>query len=494
MKGTAFAFALALVSLPGCGQEGEGEADAGGPGGVDAGMDAQGNGGAAGGGSGAGGAGGEAGASGNAGSAGEGGVSGSAGQGGEAGQAGSSGAAGSAGAVGGADAGDEVDAGSFACPAAALGQRLGRDRLLVGGSMDDADFAAEPFDVRYKYLAGAVPADGPCASCASNCQVDGQSCANAGGGCAWWGCWQWDQDPPGRYAADLVQSTTAAGGVPMITYYIWYSVAGNVEGAAEIAALSDGALVSAYLADLRFLCRILAESPAPPVILHLEPDLWGYAHQVNDDPALIPAAVSAAGASECASLSDSVAGLARCMLAIARAEAPNVLVGFHASAWGEGHDAYLNADPGFDLGAHATETARFMRELGASEADLVVVEMSDRDAGFNGRWWDETDATLPSFEQAISWVSQVGDGLGLAPLWWQVPYGHMGLENTTDRFQDNRVDYFFDHPDRFVRGGAIGIAFGAGAGGMTTPASDDGHFLARAGEYFASERPRLCGD
>jgi hypothetical protein len=279
----------------------------------------------------------------------------------------------------------------------------------------------------------------------------------------------------------------------MITQYIWFSVAGNVEGRDEIAALDDGPRLSAYLADFRFLCQVMAEAPDITAILHIEPDLWGYGNQVNDSPAAIPAAVSAASAAECAGQPDTLAGLARCMLAIARAEAPNVLVGFHASAWGAGHDALMNSDRGFDLVGHGNDTAAYMRALGAGDADLVVVEMSDRDAAYGGRWWDETNATLPNFEQAILWVRTLGEGLGLAPLWWQVPYGHMGLPNACDQYEDNRVDYFFDHSAELATGGALGIAFGAGAGCMTTAETDDGHFLARAAEYYGSAPPLLCG-
>ena len=44
-----------------------------------------------------------------------------------------------------------------------IGARLGgRDRLLIGGSMSDDAFALAPFDLRYRYLSGAVPAGGPC--------------------------------------------------------------------------------------------------------------------------------------------------------------------------------------------------------------------------------------------------------------------------------------------------------------------------------------------
>ena len=403
--------------------------------------------------------------------------------GGTGGQGASSGGGGAGGGAG----------GQAACPAAAAGAKLGVSQLLVGGSMDDADFALAPFDLRYRYVSGNVPSGGPCASCASGCFVDGQSCDN-NNGCAWWGCWQYDQDPPGRFVADFLSNAAAAGAVPMITQYIWFSVAGNVEGGPEVAALTDGSRVSAFLADHRFLCSVMAEDPSIPAILHLEPDLWGYGEQISADPESIPAAVSAAAAPECAGLPDTFAGLARCMLAIARAEAPNVLVGFHASAWGAGADALTNSDPGFDLSGHAQQTADFLSALGAGDADLVVVEMSDRDAGFNNRWWDDSDATLPNFSQAIAWVQALGEALELAPLWWQVPYGHMALENQCDRYQDNRVDYFFDHAQAFADGGALGMAFGAGAGCMTTPASDDGHFVSRAGDHLQGARPSLCGN
>ncbi|MBN1773543.1 MAG: hypothetical protein JXB32_19935, partial [Deltaproteobacteria bacterium] len=369
---------------------------------------------------------------------------------------------------------------------------LGRDRFLLGGSMDDESFDVSPFDLRYRYLAGAVPTDGPCVSCATGCTVNGSSCANSVG-CEWWGCWQWDALAPGRYVADFVQATHDAGAIPMITYYVWFAVAGYVEGGAEVAALTDAGRLRGYLLDFRFLCDVLAETPAIPVLVHLEPDLWGYGHQVNDDPGAIPAAVSGTGVAECAGLPDTFAGFGRCLVAIARARAPHALVGFHASAWGAGHDAMSTADPGVDLDAHADETAAFLRALGADTTELVVVEQSDRDAAFDDYWWDDTNAARPHFHQAIGWVRRLSETLGLAHLWWQVPYGHMGLENVCDRYEDNRVDYFFAHPDEYAAAGGLGIAFGAGATCQTTPETDDGHFLGLAAAWFAGSRPPLCG-
>ena len=379
------------------------------------------------------------------------------------------------------------------CPAAALGARLGTDHFLLGGSMRNEDFALAPFEIGYQYISGDVPDGGPCVDCRVDCTVRGSSCDNDVG-CDWWGCWQWDEDPPGRFVAGYMADRSAAGAIPMFTYYVWFSVAGDVEGADEIAAMQDGARVQRFLADFRFLCQVMHEDPSITGILHLEPDLWGYGHQISSDPTTIPVALSDAAAPECGSMGNDLAGLAGCMLAIARAEAPNVLVGFHASAWGAGHDALSTSDPGVDLDAHADATAAYMAALGADRADLVVVEQSDRDAGFDDGWWDDTNATRPNFAQAIGWVERLGESMSLAPLWWQVPYGNMSLENACHRYQDNRLDYFFDHRSEFAAGGAVGIAFGAGEGCQTTPEHDDGHFVSRALDYYASPGMPFCGE
>jgi hypothetical protein len=237
---------------------------------------------------------------------------------------------------------------------------------------------------------------------------------------------------------------------------------------------------------------VMHETPTIRAILHVEPDLWGYGMQVNHDPSQIPVALSSVGMTECQGLPDTFAGFGQCLLAIARAEAPNVLVGFHASAWGAGADALMNTSTSFDLAGHAQQTATFMAAVGAGNADVIVVEHSDRDAGFNNRWWN-TDTTLPNFTQTIAWAKTLGDALGRPPLWWQIPYGDMAGNDTCNHYRDNRVDYFFAHPDQYAAGGALGIAFGAGASCQTTPEYDGGHFIAHAQAYYTGTRPLLCG-
>ncbi|MCP4674124.1 MAG: hypothetical protein GY854_01110 [Deltaproteobacteria bacterium] len=369
------------------------------------------------------------------------------------------------------------------CPAADVGARLGREHLMLGGTLKASSLTQSPFDLRYQYLVGGAPETGQCASCSENCPISG----------TWWGCWQSFSVPPGQFVRDYIAGTAQNGTVPMFTYYNWYTVAGYIEGQEEVNRLTDGALLARYMADYLFMMEIIAEFPEIQTIVHVEPDIWGYANQVNSDPSQVPVALSDSGISQCDGMANNAVGLVECMLALARSVAPNALIGFHVSDWGEKIDVSMNSDPGFNVNSYAQKSAAFMINLGAAEADLVVVEMSDRDAGYNNSWWDTTNATLPNFHQMIEWVQVVGEEMNLAPLWWQVPYGNMSLSDVTDQYRDVRVDYFFDHPEEFADSGSLGIAFGSGMEGMTTAETDGGNFLTRSADYYAGDRPLLCG-
>ncbi|MBM4361530.1 MAG: hypothetical protein FJ104_02530, partial [Deltaproteobacteria bacterium] len=350
--------------------------------------------------------------------------------------------------------------------------------------MDDDIARSAPFDLRYLYLAGGV-FDGasPCASCATSCTAAGASCANSAG-CGWWGCWQWDQDPPGAYVRDFVAAVAGDGQIPMITYYEELQTSGASEGRGQVDAATSAAFMGRYLADYRFVLDQLATSTA---LLHLEPDFWGYVEHANEDPHSVPMAVASAS-SECQGFEDSAAGLARCMIAMARRVAPGVRVGLHASAWGTKIDVLANTDPSFDVAGEGRKLARFLDALGAREGDFIAIDYSDRDAGFyeqQGReaWWDATDATLPSFSQALTWTRAVGEALALPVVAWQVPVGNMSLDDTNQRYRDNRVDYFFDHMDRVAEASIAALAYGAGEGQQTNPSTDDGNLVARTNAY-----------
>jgi hypothetical protein len=364
------------------------------------------------------------------------------------------------------------------------------NRLAVGYAGDLSVVGHQGFDLRYQYLAGVLAPD-------AACLTPGRAKA-AGCGTEWWGTWQWDQDPPGRFVSAFVSATAGAGLRPMFTYYLLLPAAqrrlGIVEGTAEITvAARDRAFMQAYLDDLRFFLRQLGSAPA---LVHLEPDLWGYAQQAaraaGTDAHGLPAAVASANPTDCAAAEESIAGLGRCMISMVRTYAPGALVSLHGSSWASGFDCVSNTSASLDVAAQARATGDFLLQAGGGCADLTVVDLSDRDAGWYARqspprnaWLDAADAALPDFAQAFAWSAALAGRTGRPALWWQLPVGNMTLPNACGQWQDDKLDYFFDHPERVVASGAVGMAFGGGATCQTSPETDGGHLVARAAALAA---------
>lgn len=404
-------------------------------------------------------------------------------------------AGGGGGAAGGDALADSGDSSSGSCLAAPLLSSIGETRVLVGASMDDAVAEQAPFDLRYLYLAGGL-FDGakPCTSCVSGCTAKGTSCANGGPGCAWWGCWQYDQDPPGGYVRDFIATAKRDGQIPMLTYYEELPASGADEGDDEVAAANDVAFMTTYLADWRF---VLQQVGSDLTFLHIEPDFWGYAEQVNEDPHATPVAVATANPTDCASEESSIAGLGRCMIAMTRKYAPNAKVGLHGSGWGTKIDALANEDPKLDVVAEARKLGAFLKGCGADGGDFVVIDPSDRDAGYYqsvGRdtWWDATDATLPSYRQAFTWAKALAESVGKPLVWWQVPVGNMTLPDTNQHWKDNRVDALMTRMDEIAASHGAAVAFGAGRDDQTDPSTDGGNLVAKVKAYAASGGQRAC--
>jgi hypothetical protein len=282
----------------------------------------------------------------------------------------------------------------------------------------------------------------------------------------------------------------------MFTYYMLLQASGVTEGAPEVTqAATNTSFMSRYFADWRFLLQHLGQSPT---LLHIEPDFWGYAEQQSEDPTSLKASVASANATDCSSMPDTIAGMGQCMIAMVRKYAPHALVALHASAWGTNVDAAGNSDPSLDVATVAQKTAAFLAACGENGADFVVVETSDRDAGYyqvvenKNTWWDATNATLPSFHQDFAYVKALTEALNKPALYWQTPLGNTNLPNTNNEYQDNRVDYFFGHMSELGAAHAVGAVFGAGAGGCTTPDTDGGNFVAKAKAYYSGGGANLC--
>ncbi|MFO0568110.1 MAG: hypothetical protein U0263_20790 [Polyangiaceae bacterium] len=383
---------------------------------------------------------------------------------------------------------------STGCMAGDFLASLGKTKVMVGAAMEDSIAKSAPFDLRYQYLSGGI-ADGagPCAKCDTGCAAGGKSCANSGPGCAWWGCWQYDKDPPGAFVRDFVKKAKADQQVPMLTYYMLLQASGVSEGQAEVTKANDAAFMARYYADFRFVAQQIGSEVA---FLHIEPDFWGYAQQVNDDPTKIPAAVASANSQDCGSLPNTMAGMGTCMITMAKKYAPNVKVSLHGSGWATKFDVLLNKDSSFDVAGHAGKLGAFLAAAGPN-ADFITVDAADRDAAWyesqgQNRWWDDTNAKLPNFHQAFAWSKALGDAAKKPIFWWQLPVGNMAQSNSNDHWKDNRVDYFLGHMGEVAAAHGIGAAFGAGAGGQTTPSTDGGNLVSKVKAYSAGGGQAPC--
>jgi hypothetical protein len=316
------------------------------------------------------------------------------------------------------------------------------------------------------------------------------------------------------YATYFINGATAESPaqIPMFTYYEILQTAqatinGFQEGTAEATqAATNVGIMTRYYNDWRFLLQKIGTSKA---LLHIEPDFWGYV-RLAGDPTQLAAAVGSANPIDCSNQPATIAGMGKCMIAMVRKYAPNAFVGLQASAW----NIAGNTNASVDVTKDAAQVAAVLTACGQASADFVVVETSDRDAGYyqtvenKDTWWDPTDATLPDYAQDLTWIKALTEALGVPALYWQTPLGNAAQNDTTNHYKDNRVDYFFGGSASQVQGGAavtvpahwselaaahvIGVAFGAGAGGQTDPDTDGGNLATKTKAYVASGGQKLC--
>ena len=423
--------------------------------------------------------------------------SGSGGSSGSSGGSSSSGSGGSSGGSGGSSGGGSSsgadDAG--ACLGTSLLAALGKTHLILGVTGGSKASSSAPFELQYDYISGGLaPVSGPCSSCSTGC------------GASWWGCgWQYDLDPPGAYVREFTATCAMASPpqVPMITYYQLFQSSGVGQGAPEVTqAATNATFMSAYFDDWRFLLQQIGQTVA---LLHIEPDFWGFAEQTGTAATALPAAVASANAIDCSAMPNTIAGMGQCMISMVRRYAPHALVALHASAWSTNVDVSLNTSATLDVAGEAQKTAAFLAACGETEADFVVVETSDRDAGYyqcvknEDTSWDATNTKLPTFHQDFAWVTALTEALGKPALYWQTPLGNMIVPDVcpepdagTITWHDNRVDYFLANMKELAGAHVVGAAFGAGQGDQTTPDTDDNNLVTKTKAYYAAGGQALC--
>ena len=349
-----------------------------------------------------------------------------------------------------------------------------------------------PLGFRYQYLAGGV---------------------NTGDGWATW-------NPGGTFVDRYVGESRAARIVPVFTLYtIRQSLPGRDDGdeaRAVLANLRNADTMRAWLADVRLFMRRAARYPGTRVVLHVEPDMWGYVQRAasGDDARTVPVA----------EVGDA-AGLAREVVRMRDELAPNVVLGWHLSGWGTGVDLARNDPSTSQARALGRRAARFHRSLGA-RFDVTFLDWADRDAGFNiainGRspgdsWFSDGDYT-----RWRNFMSSYFRETKQRLVVWQIPLGNRvmrAMDNSWGHYQDRHVEWLIGPgwPARVKamrKAGAVAFLFGRGADGatcacdargdgVTNPApvngntqrslgSDDdgGYFRSRARAYYRSGAPR----
>jgi len=310
-----------------------------------------------------------------------------------------------------------------------------------------------PFGFRYQYLAGGV---------------------NTGSG---WSTW----NPDGTFASLYVQDSWRHGVVPVLTYYMLLQSkpAGGDEAQTDLAHLRDAQVMEAYWDDVRLLFRRVRG--ARPVVVHVEPDLWGYLEQ--------------AGAAAPAST------FAQTWLKLRDELAPNVLLAYHMSGWGTKHDIVYEDPPDATVRVYAAQSAAFYRSLHA-RFDVAFEDFSDRDAGFyeqqlgNARTW----FTPADFHRHLLYGQTFVRLTGLRMVAWQIPLGNTlmrAMDDTWGHYQDNRVQWLLGaraHLRAYVAAGYVGFLFGGGADG-TTCACDARHDgVTNPAPIDGNTRPSLSAD
>ncbi len=293
----------------------------------------------------------------------------------------------------------------------------------------------------------------------------------------------------GSFVSRFVHQAWDKGYTPVVTVYMMLGVPPNCGegGSCYAQKLQNPATVQAYLDSLQ---RAVQEAQgSKPVIFNLEPDFYGYMQQLSnsanppqgvlpDDPSSYPVALNRSG------YANTLAGFGRFIVDMIHATASNALAAPMASMWA------TNADPQSVTAQEAIQmgqrTAAFIDAMGGAQADLLVVEWSDRDAGSGLRpWWDDADRLTPRPNRAILWESALSQAANKRLLLWQVPVGNMGLDNTCNHYQDNRAAYAFSHPRDLFDAWVIGVLFGGGAECMTQVDTDGGFVAAQGGIAYA---------
>jgi hypothetical protein len=341
--------------------------------------------------------------------------------------------------------------------------------------------ATAPYGFRAQYLSGGVRTSGN------------------------WSTW----NPDGQFAAYYIQDSAEHGIIPVFTYYMLYqSFPGNSRSESNSiwTNLQDPVTMREYFANLKLFFQRAGAFPNTLVVLHVEPDVWGYLQQRSsgDNAATVPAKVAATNLPELAGLPDNLVGFAQALGILRDSYGPNVLLGYHLSMWGTGNDIVYTDPPDATVDALAIRAGNFFTSLQGA-FDVVFGEFSDRDSGFKqdvygdggASWW-----TADDFARNVRFLTRFVQIGQTRIVIWQIPQGNTKMRatnNTWNHYQDNRVEWLLDDPGRvhlneYLQAGVIGFLFGRGADGATCACDANGDGVTNPAPINGNSRTSLNAD
>jgi hypothetical protein len=358
------------------------------------------------------------------------------------------------------------------------------------------------WDYAYQYLAGGVD-------------------TNGSGGDQGWETWNSNGQFPLFYA-QTAASATPSPYIPVFTYYELLQSGPSCSSSCppgpgvDLNNLNSPAVMDAYFQNFAELMQRLGPNTytaggesitgfGKTAIVQIEPDLsgfveeavngitdcYGFCTKTGNNPAYLAASVASSGDPDVSGFANTYQGFNLALLHLRDEYAPNVLLAFHVSNWSTGTDigsstsTTLNVKSlGQEAGSFAAQSGAVQQQQGVSSYNLIFNDVLDRDAGYYQTqygldvWWDKYNKTFPDFHRWEAYIKAVNNATQTPVMLWQVPEGNQWFDtennslNTADQgatgyFQDNRVQYFFNHVGELVKSGIIGVLFGAGNGGST---------------------------
>ena len=343
--------------------------------------------------------------------------------------------------------------------AAAAPAPLPATRLEFGLSNLDVSWMTSsgvPWRYRYQYLAGGINTSGN------------------------WITWQDPSLPPGQFAVDFMNNSGSY--IPVFTYYELLqslpSVGGD-EGTRDYNNLNNASTMNAYYVNFKLLMQ-KAGAYGKQVVVHVEPDFWGYMQHRAASAASITASVGSSGFAEAAAFPDTLVGFASALKYLRDTYAPNALLAMHASMWSSGLDIATNTRTDINAAAEADKTAAFLNSAGAGSWDAIFNDVDDHNAAwwelascgtppcvnqYFTHWWDPTNTKFPNFTRYLTWVADLHAQTSRPQVAWQVPMGNqyfLTMNNTCNHYQDNVAPYFIAHPNELFSAGLVAVLFGPG--------------------------------